>query len=150
MQKQWGLFMNCTFFGHKDAPESILPKLEQTIIKLIKTYNVNNFYIGNHGRFDSMVKETLKNIKKIYPHINYTVVLAYRPRNNDSDIRDCQTMYIDELDYIPKKLAIVKRNEWMINNSDYVITYVVYTFGGAYKFKCLSEKKGKTVINIDS
>lgn len=36
----------------------------------------------------------------------------------------------------------------MIERSDYVVTYVKYTVGGAVRFKELAEKKNKTVINI--
>lgn len=37
----------------------------------------------------------------------------------------------------------------MIEQADYVITYVTHSWGGAAKFKELAEKKGKTVINIE-
>ncbi|MBR1970364.1 MAG: hypothetical protein IKA17_08400 [Clostridia bacterium] len=46
------------------------------------------------------------------------------------------------------KYAIVKRNQWMIEKSDYVIVYVKQSSGNAAKFKELSEKKGKIVINV--
>ena len=41
-----------------------------------------------------------------------------------------------------------KRNAWMINESDFVVTYVRYSTGGAAHFKELAEKKGKIVINL--
>lgn len=36
----------------------------------------------------------------------------------------------------------------MIEQSDYVVTYVNHNFGGAARFKELAERKHKTVINI--
>ncbi len=36
----------------------------------------------------------------------------------------------------------------MIEHSDYVVTYVRYTCGGAAQFKELAEKKKKIVISI--
>ena len=36
----------------------------------------------------------------------------------------------------------------MIEQSDYVVTYVKYTVGGAAQFKEYAEKKGKIVINL--
>ncbi len=36
----------------------------------------------------------------------------------------------------------------MIEKSDYVVTYVKHTAGGAGKFKELAEKKKRIVINI--
>ncbi len=36
----------------------------------------------------------------------------------------------------------------MIEKSDFVIYYVKYTFGGAYKIYSLANKKGKATINL--
>lgn len=49
---------------------------------------------------------------------------------------------------MPPNYAISRRNMWMIDNADYVVTYVKYIVGGAARFKELSEKKGKIVINL--
>ena len=58
------------------------------------------------------------------------------------------TIYPDGLEKTPSKYAIPKRNEWMIDKSDYVVTYVKYIVGGAAQFKELAERKGKTIISI--
>ncbi|HAX84546.1 MAG TPA: DUF1273 domain-containing protein, partial [Ruminococcaceae bacterium] len=39
-------------------------------------------------------------------------------------------------------------NEWMINQSDYVITYIEHDFGGAAKFANRARQKNKNVINL--
>ncbi len=49
---------------------------------------------------------------------------------------------------MPFRFGIEYRNKWMIENSDYVVTYVRRSFGGAAKFKALAERKKKNVINI--
>lgn len=49
---------------------------------------------------------------------------------------------------VPRRFAIDKRNRWMIDHSDFVITYVSRSFGGAAKFKEIAEKKNRVVINI--
>ncbi|MBQ8203233.1 MAG: hypothetical protein IJZ75_03020, partial [Clostridia bacterium] len=58
--------------------------------------------------------------------------------------------YPEGIEKAPLKFAIVKRNRWMIEKSDFVITYVNRVIGGAAQFKELSAKKGKTVINIET
>ena len=142
--------MKCTFFGHSNTSEQIQPKLEAVLIDLIEHYDVNIFYVGNHGDFDYIVKKTLKKLKLAYPHINYSVVLAYMPGKKYEFEYDyhSDTIYPDGLENTPPKYAIVKRNRWMIDKSDYVITYVKYSGGGAAKFKELAEKKGKTILNL--
>jgi len=37
------------------------------------------------------------------------------------------------IENIPKRLAILKRNEYMVNESDVLIAYIKYTFGGSAK-----------------
>ncbi|MDD5921532.1 MAG: hypothetical protein PUC57_09460 [Oscillospiraceae bacterium] len=41
----------CTFFGHKDCPETIKPYLREVLIDLISSKGVDTFYVGNQGRF---------------------------------------------------------------------------------------------------
>jgi len=140
----------CTFFGHRDAPEEIQPKLEKAIIDLIENHNVNKFYVGNNGKFDFLVKKTLEKLKNNYQHIEYFIVLAYHPtEKEDYGYTDySNTIYFDELNFVPKRLAIYKRNELMVEKSDFLITYVKRSFGGAAIFKELAEKLEKKIINI--
>lgn len=142
--------MVCTFFGHKDTSPNIQPLLRTVIIDLIENKNVNLFYVGHNGNFDIMVKNTLKNLKSQYPHIKFFVVLAYMPsfQNNSNDIDYSNTIYPEGLERIPPKYAIVKRNQWMIHQSDYVITYVKHTSGSSIKFKEFAERQKKTVLNL--
>ena len=58
------------------------------------------------------------------------------------------TILPDGLEDVPPKYAILKRNKWMLNNADYVVTYVTRIYGGAADFKRLAEKKDKKVIEI--
>ena len=137
----------CTFFGHRDTPKDIEPVLRDTILDLIKNKNVKIFYVGNHGNFDTLTRKTIREIKKECPEINYNVVLAYMPKNtSDEDFSD--TILPDGIEEVPRKFAVLWRNKWMLNKSDYVVTYVGYSWGGASKFKLLAEKQNKTVINL--
>ena len=138
--------MICTFFGHRDTPETIKPKLRNVLNDLIDNKNVNMFYIGDNGSFDRMAREILKELKNKYK-INYYVAIAYIPKKIDyKDYSD--TIYFDELNTKPYKLRIVERNKIMIKKSDIVVTHVTRIVGGAFEFKYLAEKKGKIVINI--
>ena len=108
------------------------------------------FYVGNQGCFDFMVKKILKELKFDYSNINYAVVLAYMPcKRAEFNYKDYDdTLYPEGLENTPLKYAISKRNRWMIEKSDYVVTYVTRAVGGAVQFKELAEKKGKIVINL--
>lgn len=51
----------CTFFGHRDCPESIRPLLRAAIVDLIEKHRVRLFYVGNEGNFDRMARAYYKN-----------------------------------------------------------------------------------------
>ena len=138
--------MTVTFFGNRDARDDIKTKLRETIIELITEYKANNFYVGNNGNFDFMVADTLKELKKIYD-IEYNVVLAYLPTaQNEQDYEN--TLYPEGIEKAPLRFAICRRNEWMLEHSDMVITYVRFTFGGAAKYKEKAERMCLPIIEL--
>ena len=138
--------MICTFFGHRNTPNEIKAKLKETLIYLIEKKNVDLFYVGNNGNFDNLVLQTLNLLKHIYPHIQINIVLSYYPNKKVQFYNN--TIYPEGLELSPPKFAISKRNHWMLDKADYVVTYVRTTFGGAYKFKELAVKKGKFIIDL--
>jgi len=142
--------LKCTFFGHSDTPINVESTLKTALIGLIENHGVNTFYVGHQGNFDFLVQKTLKTLKYNYPHINYYMVLAYLPtqKHIGDNIVQHNTLFPDGLEKVPPKYAIDRRNRWMVDNSDYIVTYVRHNTGGAAKFKELAEKRGKTVINL--
>lgn len=48
----------------------------------------------------------------------------------------------------PPKFAIIKRNEWMIDKSDFLIAYVEHNWGGAYRTLEYAKKQSYTNIVI--
>ncbi len=137
----------CAFFGHRDANRNIEPALREMLVRLIEERGVSVFYVGNQGAFDQMVANILSNFKRNYSHIRCYIVCAYYP-TIQRELYGCETVYPEGLEFIPRKYAIDHRNSWMLSQSDYVVTHVKASTGGAAKFKKLAEKKGKTVINI--
>lgn len=138
----------CTFFGHRNCPDSIKSKLREVLIDLIIQQDVNMFYVGNHGRFDAIVRGVLQELKKEYSQIDYTVVLAYMPckQNENEDTSD--TMLPEGIEYVHPRYAISWRDNWMLQQSDYVVTYITHSWGGAAKFADKARKQGKRVFNI--
>ena len=75
--------MICTFFGHRDTPDTVRPLLREVLLDLIEHHGAKQFYVGNQGNFDAMALRLLKGFEKPYS-ITYDVVLAYLPRKTDS------------------------------------------------------------------
>lgn len=139
----------CTFFGHRDTPEEIRSILRNTLYRIILEEGITTFYVGNQGRFDSMVKSELLELKKEYELICVIVVFAYFPQGNlERELEGAESIYPDGIESVPKQFCISWRNKWMVQHSDMVITYITRSFGGASQFADYAKKKGKVVINL--
>ena len=136
------------FFGHRDVTHDIRAKLQFIIEQLITEEQIYNFYVGHQGQFDSMVYSILKELKVKYPHIRYTVVLAYMPDEHIKEVYGEDTLYPDGLETVPKRFAISKRNDWLIAHSCIAVCYVYSTWCGAAKFREKAIKKGLKVIDV--
>ena len=42
----------------------------------------------------------------------------------------------------------VTENNWMLKHSDYVVTYITHTWGGAYQHDEKARRQKKVVINL--
>ena len=140
--------MTVTFFGHKDTPKEIKPTLRTTLVDLIENHGATEFYVGNNGNFDTMVRRQLENLSQTYP-ITYNVVLAYLPTKKNEYEDHSNTILPEGIETVPKRFAISYRNKWMVEQSDIVVTYVARTYGGAWQFKAMAERQGKTVIELN-
>ena len=138
----------CTFFGHREFPDSIKIKLQEVLIDLITNNDVDMFYVGNQGQFDAIVRNVLRELKNEYPQINYAVVLAYMPGKQTEYDDYSDTMLPEGIESVHPRYAISWRNNWMLKQSEYIVTYVTHPWGGAARFANLAEKYGKEVINV--
>lgn len=138
----------CTFFGHRTCPASIEPILQNVLDKLISQNQVNTFYVGNHGQFDALVYHVLQKVKKKYPHIQFSVVLAYLPSTPNNPDREPDSIFPEGLETVPPKYAIYHRNKWMLQKSEMVICYVEHQWGGAAQFMKMALQQKKEVINL--
>lgn len=137
----------CTFFGHRDCPDEIRPQIYKAITDLIVNKGVDVFYVGNHGNFDSLVHSCLKELKQEHPHIKYSVVLAYLPKNKTAaELADC--IVPQGIETVHWRKAIPFRNNWMIFRSQFVICYIRRPRGGAFAFTEKAKNQGKIIISL--
>lgn len=139
--------MIVTFCGHGDEtyPDEIRKKLNDTIEELI-LHGADEFLLGGYGKFDQMAATAVKAQKKKYPHIKSVLVVPYINRSFDKELYDYSEY--PPLENTPKRFAILKRNEYMVNRSDIVIAYVSHSWGGAAKTFDYALKKKKKMINL--
>ena len=138
--------MTVAFFGHKDCPDSIKPKLLETIKSQIRQ-GALQFYVGNYGNFDAMALSCLRILKQEYTEIRYAIVLAYLPGNSKAYLPE-ETLFPDGIESAPKRFAIDYCNRWMLDHANTIIAYVSRSYGGAAKYVEKANNKNKTVINL--
>ena len=140
----------CTFFGHHDCPSSIKPKLREVLIDLIENHGVDMFYVGHQGVYDGIVRSVLKELVSAYPCINYAVVLERIPQKRDefNTLDYSDTMLLEGIETVHPRFAISWRNKWMLKQSEYVVTYITHSWGGAAQFAEMAQRQKKMVINL--
>ena len=125
----------CFFIGHRDAPASILPKLQDAVERLIAEYGVTEFVVGRFGCFDRLAAQAVREAKQRHPEIRLTLLLPYydptKPLNLPSGFDG--SLYPDELECIPKRVAIIRANQYMVSHSDYLIAYDAGRIGNTRK-----------------
>ena len=138
----------CSFFGHRDCPSDLKPLLKYVILDLIATHGVDMFYVGHQGGFDGLVRGVLRELEQEYSEVRYAVVLAYMPSECPVLGDTSDTMLPEGIELVHPRYAISWRNNWMLQQSDFVIAYVAHSWGGAAQYMKKAIRSGKTVINL--
>ena len=144
--------MVVTFCGHADFSEHqrcrsiLLSLLEQKIGE-----QPTDFYLGGYGGFDEFALRCCNIFKKSRKDIKIIYITPYLGENNTKLL--FAKKYYDEVIYpeienVPLRLAIIKRNEWMVRKADCIITFVNRRFGGAYNAIKYADKMGKQYFNL--
>ena len=145
--------MTITFCGHSNClfSDEEKEKLKQLLIKEIRKNPTCKFYLGGYGDFDSLCLRTLRKLKTDFPDIELLFITPYLDKNY-SKLEFAKYHYDDvifpPLESVPRKFAILKRNEWMVDSADIVIAYVKYSWGGAAKTLEYAKRKKVPLVNI--
>ena len=145
--------MIITFCGHSNCLFSDEEKeiLKQLLIKEIRKNPTCKFYLGGYGDFDSLCLRTLRELKKEFQDVELIFITPYLDKNY-SKLEFAKYHYdnviFPPLESVPRKFAILKRNEWMVDSADLVIAYVKYSWGGATKTLEYAKCKKVPIINI--
>ena len=121
---------------------------------LILYHGVTEFWTGGMGSFDECFSSAVFRLKKKYPNINLILIKPYFSNKLNTYKEFYEYIYDDIvipdfLSEVHPKVAITKRNQWMAENCDIIITYVYRNFGGAYDAKKYAAKLGNVIIEIN-
>ena len=142
---------SCFFIGHREADERLLPKLTAAIERLITEEQVSFFYVGGYGGFDRIAATAIKHLKLHHPDITLMLVLPYHPaeRPIETPYGFDGTYYPEGLEKVPRRYAIVRANEIMAKQSDWLISYVRHGASNSRRILEYAQKQGTACININ-
>lgn len=144
----------CTGFGHRDYFYlNIENNLTKTIISLIEQEKVYTFYTGGMGNFDLKFISVINYLKNKYQKIKLFLIVAYFSNNFNTYKNYYEKIYDGIIipegqENVYPKYAIKKRNRWMVEVSDFIISGVRKTYGGAFDTIKYAQKQSKNIINV--
>lgn len=149
--------MVCCVIGHRDVYKTDdLKKYVELVFKNLIQNGTDEFLIGSRGAFNDMALSCLRNLKTIYPNKFRIVYVRAEYEYIDDDYKKYLLAKYDDT-FMPdcvknaKKAVYIKRNQYMIDNSDVCVLYCnIEKSGesGTLLSYIYAVKKNKTVINI--
>ena len=141
---------SCFFIGHREAPDTLYPFLRETIREHIIRYGVTEFVVGGYGRFDFMAGRAVISLKAEHSRITLLRLIPYHPAERQVEIPHGydNTFYPSGMENVPRKLAIVRANRYMVDHTDYLIAYVWHPASNARNLVEYAQKKGKIITNL--
>ena len=130
--------MKISFFGHsnyesnKEDEDEIIQKIDELVGD-----DPCEFLLGGIGAFDVFAKKCCLKYKRLLnPNVKLTLVMPYPDRKYNIKGYDDTV----PLESVPRMLAIIRRNKWMVNESDHIIAYV-WHYGGARNNLDIAKRK---------
>ncbi len=142
----------CFFIGHREAPDTLLPVLAAEVERHIVEYGVTDFVVGKYGRFDSIAAHSVKEAKKRHPEVTLTLLLPYHPFDRPIPTPGFDgTFYPPGMEAVPKRVAIVRANRYMVDHSGYLIAYAWHPASNArelVEYAQRREKRGSICVRL--
>ena len=134
---------SCFFIGHREASSEIFPVLMETVEQHIVEYGVTEFIVGNYGGFDHMAAKAVIASKQRHPGITLSMLVPYHPaeRLTEPPQGFDNTFYPPGMERVPRKLAIVRANRYMIDHVNYLIAYAWHPASNARDLVEYSKKR---------
>ena len=137
--------MTVTFCGHSQVEDEVAVRawLDEVIRQLCQQ-GIRKFLLGGYGSFDALAAAAVHQAKARFPDISSLLVLPYLDMKPDLTLFD-GSLY-PPLENVPKRFAIARRNQWMVDAADIVVAYILHTWGGAAKTYGYAVRKKKRII----
>ena len=148
-------YTTCAVTGHRTLPRNFdKEKLKKVFIKLIKD-GFNTFLIGMAVGFDTVCFQTLEKLREEYP---IKIIACIPCRNQSCRFSENQKIEYNRMvsvadekivlseEYTPS--CMQKRNEFMVDNCAFLVSFLIRNYGGSYNTVRYAAKKQVPTVNI--
>ena len=144
---------SCFFIGHREASSEILPALRDAVEQHIVEYGVTEFIVGHYGGFDRMAAKAVITAKEQHPEITLSMLIPYHPAEQPVELPSGfdNTFYPPGMEYVPRRLAIVRANRYVVDHVDYLIAYAWHPASNTWnllEYARKRERKNLLVITL--
>ncbi len=144
--------MVIVFCGHSDYFQNTQD--EETILNILKREVGNadcEIFLGGYGNFDDFALRCVKKFKQSHPNAKSALITPYLEKwKNTYEKAGFDSIIYPSLEHVPPRYAISRRNKWMIEQADVVISCVSHQYGGAYAMYLDAKRKAKKTYNLGS
>ena len=134
---------SCFFIGHREASSDIFPALSEAIELHILEFGVTEFIVGNYGGFDHMAAKAVIAAKERHRGITLSMLIPYHPAERPIELPQGfdNTFYPPGMEKVPRRLAIVRANRYMVDHVDYLIAYAWHPASNARELVGYAKKR---------
>ena len=117
----------CFFIGHRDTPEAVFPALCAAVEQHVM-WGVTEFIVGSRGAYDRLATDAIVLVKQRHPRVRLIRLLSYLPTGDEATALGFDgSVYPAGLESTPPVYAIVRANQWAVDNATHLIAYVRYS-----------------------
>lgn len=141
---------SCFFIGHREASLEVLPALTGAVEQHIVDFGVTEFIVGQYGGFDRMAAKAVIAAKELHPEITLSMLIPYHPAERPVELPPGfdKTFYPPGMEKVPRRLAIVRANRYVVDHVDYLIAYAWHPASNARDLMEYAQKKGISTTNL--
>ena len=148
--------MVVSFIGHRSLHncKELSENIKRTITENIGREEKVVFLCGGYGDFDDLCASVCCSIKGDRKNVEIVFVTPYITEAQQKKTKALMKLGLYDsviyppIESVPFKFAINKRNEWMVEQSDFIIAYVCHSYGGAYQSLNYARRRGKQIVNL--
>lgn len=135
--------ISCCFTGHRILAHAMIPNIKRALnyeIERLYAIGVRNFISGGAIGFDTLAAEQVVLAKQRHPDINLVFVLPCADHTlkwNTTQKRQFEVLSHHAsatviLRHTYTEGCMLERNRYMVDNSEYCVSYCGRNFGGTY------------------